>query len=208
MASLFLYMRHIPNITVMAPKDENELRHMLKTAIACGGPAAVRYPRGQGLGVDVSEPLKIIDRGQAEVLSDGHDIAIFAIGSTVHPAMQAAQELKENGIEALVVNCRFVKPLDEKLLCSAALSTGKVITVEENVLMGGFGSAVLELFEEKGIRVIVKRLGISDEFATHATQADLRHIYGIDAGGIRAAAEKMLKVKNRRFDERKESLGP
>jgi len=187
----FSYLRHIPNMVVMAPKDENELRRMLKTAVGCGGPAAIRYPRGKGTGVPLDAEIREIKIGRGEILREGKDLAVFAIGSTVLPALAAAQELEKEGISAAVVNCRFVKPLDEELLCAAALAVKKVLTVEENVLMGGFGSAVLEMFERRRIRgPAVKRLGIPDEFVEHATQAELRAKYGIDAAGIAAAARE------------------
>ena len=188
----FSYLRAIPNIVVMAPKDENELQHMLRTAVECGGPASVRYPRGKGVGVPLDETLKALEIGKAEILLEGGDVAIFAIGYTVHPALAAARRLHEEGIDATVVNCRFVKPLDEELLSRVASATGKILTVEENVLMGGFGSAVLEMFEAKGLTGIkVKRLGIRDEFVEHASQAELRHRYGIDEDGILEAARKL-----------------
>jgi 1-deoxy-D-xylulose-5-phosphate synthase len=188
----FSYLRSIPNIVVMAPRDENELQHMLKTAVECGRPASVRYPRGRGLGVPLDETLKTLEIGKAEILLEGADLAIFAIGYTVQPALDAARRLREDGIDATVVNCRFVKPLDGELLARVALATGKVLTVEENVLAGGFGSAVLEMFEAKGLSGIdVKRLGIPDEFVEHATQAEMRRKYGIDAEGIFDAARTL-----------------
>ncbi|OPY05108.1 MAG: 1-deoxy-D-xylulose-5-phosphate synthase [Syntrophaceae bacterium PtaB.Bin038] len=188
----FSYLRAIPNIVVMAPKDENELQHMLKTAVECGRPASVRYPRGKGLGVALDKTLKTLEIGRAEILLEGGDLAIFAIGYTVQPALEAARRLREEGIDATVVNCRFVKPLDGDLLARVALATGKVLTVEENVLAGGFGSAVLEMLETKGLTGIdVKRLGIPDEFVEHATQAEMRRHYGIDAEGILEAARKL-----------------
>jgi 1-deoxy-D-xylulose-5-phosphate synthase len=188
----FSYLRAIPNIVVMAPRDENELQHMLKTAVECGRPASVRYPRGKGLGVALDKTLKTLEIGRAEILLEGGDLAIFAIGYTVQPALEAARRLREEGIDATVVNCRFVKPLDGDLLARVALATGKVLTVEENVLAGGFGSAVLEMLETKGLTGIdVKRLGIPDEFVEHATQAEMRRHYGIDAEGILEAARKL-----------------
>jgi 1-deoxy-D-xylulose-5-phosphate synthase len=188
----FSYLRAIPNIVVMAPKDENELQHMLKTAVVCGCPASVRYPRGRGVGAPLDETPKAMEIGKAEILLEGADVAIFAIGYTVSPALAAAKRLREEGIAATVVNCRFVKPLDEELLSRVASAAGKVLTVEENVLMGGFGSAVLEMFETKGLTGIeVKRLGIRDEFVEHASQAELRHRYGIDENGILEAARKL-----------------
>jgi len=168
----FSYLRAIPNIVVMAPRDENELQHMLKTAVECGGPVSVRYPRGKGLGVPLDETPRTLEIGKAEILLEGADLAIFAIGYTVQPALVAARRLREEGIDATVVNCRFVKPLDGDLLARVALATGKVLTVEENVLAGGFGSAVLEMLEAKDLSGIdVKRLGIPDEFVEHGTQA-------------------------------------
>ena len=188
----FSYLRAIPNIVVMAPKDENELQHMLRTAVGCGGPASVRYPRGKGLGVSLDETPRALEVGRAEILLEGADMAIFAIGYTVYPALAAARRLHEEGIEATVVNCRFVKPLDAELLTRLASATGKVLTVEENVLAGGFGSAVLEMLEQAGLAGIeVKRLGIPDEFVEHATQAEMRRKYGIDEDGILEAARKL-----------------
>ena len=188
----FSYLRAIPNIVVMAPKDENELQHMLKTAVECGGPASVRYPRGKGLGVALDEEPRALEIGKAEVLLEGADLAVFAIGYAVQPALDAARRLRGEGIDATVVNCRFVKPLDEELLARVASATGKVLTVEENVLAGGFGSAVLEMFEARGLSgIAVKRLGIRDEFVEHATQAEMRRKYGIDAEGILEAARAL-----------------
>ena len=191
----FSYLRHIPNLVVMAPKDENELQHMLKTAVECRSPASIRYPRGKGMGVPLDDQPVSLDIGKGEIVYDGKkaNLAIVAIGATVYPAIAAAKILEDEGISARVINARFVKPLDATLLCDTAKSVGKIITVEENVLMGGFGSAVLEMFEEQGIHdVVVKRLGIRDEFAEHASQAELRKTYGIDEESIVAAARLMM----------------
>jgi 1-deoxy-D-xylulose-5-phosphate synthase len=191
----YSYLRSIPNIVVMAPKDENELQHMLKTAVECGGPVSIRYPRGRGIGVPVDDLPVSLEIGKGEIVYDteGANLAIVAIGSTVYPAIAAALKLKEEGINVRVINARFVKPLDEKLLCDTAKSTKMILTVEENVLMGGVGSAVLELLEEKAVRdVIVKRLGIKDEFVEHASQSELRRMYGIDEEGIMEAARSMM----------------
>jgi len=190
----YSYLRLIPNIVVMAPKDENELQHMLKTAVECGGPASVRYPRGSGVGVPLDRTPESIEIGKAQIVREGKDVAVIAIGSTVYPSLEAAQRLAEENIQVTVVNSRFVKPLDKALLCGIASSFRKIITVEENVLMGGFGSAVLELFEEAGISgVAVKRIGIGDEFVEHATQAQLRKKHGIDAEGIANAVRKIVE---------------
>ncbi len=189
----YSYMRAIPNIVVMAPKDENELRHMLKTAVECRAPVSVRYPRGEGIGIPLDAVPIPLEIGKGEIVHEGDDLAIIAIGSTVYPALAAAGKLKSEGIGARVINSRFVKPLDRDLLCDTASSLKKIITVEENVLMGGFGSAVLELFQETGLSdITVKMLGINDEFVEQATQAELRSMYGIDEDGIAKAARKLV----------------
>jgi len=189
----FSYLRAIPNMVVMAPKDENELQRMLRTALACGKPAAIRYPRGSGLGVPLDPEPEPLEIGKGEVLAEGTEVAILAIGAAVYPALAAAQQLREEGISAAVVNVRFVKPLDGELLLKLAGSFRKILTVEENVLKGGFGSAVLEFLEEHNLQgVQVKRLGIGDEFVEQATQAEQRASCGIDAQGIGAAVAAMM----------------
>ena len=193
----FAFLRTVPDIIVMAPKDENELQHMLKTAVTCGCPVSLRYPRGAGAGVPLDEHPRLLPVGKGEILLDPPDaaLAVVAIGACVHPALDAAELLKDEGIPIRVINARFVKPLDGELLCGTAEKLRRVITVEENTLMGGFGSAVLELFAEAGISgVAVRRLGIPDEFAQHATQKELRRLYGIDAEGIAAAVREMVGV--------------
>ena len=178
---------------MMAPKDENELRHMLKTAIGCGFPVSIRYPRGRGIGAPLDDDLSTLPIGRGEVLREGSDLAIIAIGATVHPAMQAARKLADDGFQVKVINARFIKPLDEELLLKTASSVPKILTVEENVLAGGFGSAVLELFAQNGITgITVKRLGIRDEFVEHATQAELRSLHGLNEEGIFRTAKEML----------------
>jgi 1-deoxy-D-xylulose-5-phosphate synthase len=190
----FSYLRHIPNLIVMVPKDENEFQHMIKTAIEYPGPVAFRYPRGKGEGKGRDVSLQSIDIGKGEVLREGQDVLIIAIGTTVYPSLRAAQRLAEVGIQAAVINSRFLKPLDRNLLCDWAKKTGKVLTVEENVLQGGFGSAVLELFQERGLlSTQVKRLGIPDIFIEHGPQALLREKYGIDENGIFRGAQKMFE---------------
>lgn len=190
----YSYLRHIPNLVIMAPKDEEEFRHMIKTAVDCPSPVAFRYPRARGMGLKKRESLHSIEIGKGEVIQDGRDLLIIAIGSTVYPSLQAAKKLKEIGIDAAVINSRFLKPLDEDLLCHWAKKTGRVLTVEENVLMGGFGSAVLELFQEKNLLSIpVKRLGIPDCFIEHAPQSFLREKYGIDENGIFREARAIVE---------------
>ncbi|MBI5328968.1 MAG: 1-deoxy-D-xylulose-5-phosphate synthase [Deltaproteobacteria bacterium] len=188
------YLRHIPNIIIMAPKDEDELRHMLKTAVECGKPAAIRYPRGEGYALDISKPLKTIPMGRAEILMDGNDAVILAIGSTVYPATEAALRLENSGIKITVVNSRFVKPLDEELILSLVRKTAKIITIEENSLQGGFGSAVLELLEANSVTDCkVKRVGAADEFIEHGSQKELRKLLGLDADGIEKIVTDIMR---------------
>jgi 1-deoxy-D-xylulose-5-phosphate synthase len=189
----YSYLRSIPNIIVMAPKDENELRHMLKTAVGCGRPVSLRYPRGRGVGVGLDSELKTLQIGKGEVLREGLDLAIIAIGSIVNHAVSAAEKLSKEGLSIKVINARFVKPLDEELIIKTAATIKKIITIEENVLQGGFGSAVLELLAEKNVTdVMVRRLGIPDEFVGHATQSEQRHKYGLDEEGIILTVKEML----------------
>lgn len=188
----YSYLRHIPNLTVMVPKDEEEFQHMIKTALDHPGPIAFRYPRSSGIGVPRSEHLRCLEIGQGEVLREGKDLLILTIGSTVYPSLRAAQRLEEIGIDAAVINSRFLKPLDERLICQWARKTKKLLTVEENVLMGGFGSAVLELLHEKNLSSIpVRRLGLPDRFIEHGAQSILREKYGIDETGVFEGAKEM-----------------
>jgi 1-deoxy-D-xylulose-5-phosphate synthase len=190
----FSYLRNLPNLVMMAPKDENELRHMLKTAIGCGSPVSVRYPRGRGVGVPLDDELSMLPLGRGEVLQEGADLAIIAVGCTVHPALAAGRKLAAEGIGVKVINARFIKPLDAELILATAASTHKLLTIEENVLDGGFGSAVLELLAREGMsNVMARRLGIRDVFVEHATQAELRSLHGLDEEGILRAAKEMLE---------------
>ncbi len=191
------YLRHLPNMVVMAPKDEDELRHMLFTAINHKGPIALRYPRGSGVGVPLSPVLKNIPIGQAEVLTAGQDLLMLAVGASVYPALEAANELAQQGFQATVVNVRFVKPLDQHTILTWAAKCGRVLTVEENVTAGGFGSAVLELLADQGMFGIpVKRLGVGDVFLEHGSQKILRRKYGLDAQGIFEQALSLLGQAN------------
>lgn len=179
------YLRHLPNMIVMAPKDENELQHMIKTAVEHQGPSAVRYPRGTGFGVPMDQEAINLEIGRSELLRDGDDIVIVAVGAVVYPSLEAADRLKAAGVSAAVVNARFVKPLDTERIVALAKLTGKVVTVEEHALQGGFGSAVLECLEEHkvyGIKTL--RIGVPDRFIEHGAQAILRKKYGLDADGI------------------------
>ena len=185
------YLRNLPHLVMMAPKDENELRHMLKTAVGCGSPVSIRYPRGKGVGVPLDGGITTLPLGKGEVLREGSDLAIIAVGCTVHPALQAAQKLADEGIGAKVINARFIKPLDAELILNTAASIKKILTVEENVLDGGFGSAVLELLAENGVTgATVKRLGIRNQFVEHAKPSELRSSLGLDEEGILQAARE------------------
>jgi 1-deoxy-D-xylulose-5-phosphate synthase len=185
------YLRIIPNMTIMAPKDENELRHMLYTALNAHSPVAIRYPRGKGVGVPIDKEYKKIPIGESEILTDGKDCLILALGNKVHPSLDAAMDLKKDGCSVSVVNCRFVKPLDPRLSDMAA-SAGKVLIVEENALQGGFGSAILEFFADHGLsNIIIKRLGIPDIFVEQGPQDLLRKQCGIDRKKIIEEARKL-----------------
>lgn len=190
------YLRGYPNITLMAPKDEAEMRDMMLTAIDHPGPAALRYPRGNGFGVDISREPKHIEIGKAEVLKEANDIAILAYGSMVYPAVHAADILNNEGIEAGVINARFVKPLDEELIVSLAERCRMIVTVEEAYLAGGFGSAVLELLEEKGLadKVKIVRMGVPDMIVTHGDPKLLLAEYGLNAEGIASKVKETLAV--------------
>ena len=188
------FLRHLPNMVIMAPKDENELQHMLKTAVELNGPSAVRYPRGTGLGVPMDQELTALEVGKAELLREGSDLCIIAAGSVVRPAQEAAERLQADGISAAVINARFVKPLDEELILRYAKATGRIVTVEEHALQGGFGSAVLECLEGAkltGIRTL--RIGLPDRFIEHGPQALLREKYGLDADGIRRSVKEFVE---------------
>jgi len=178
------YLRSLPNMTIMAPKDENELRHMLFTALNHSGPVAIRYPRGSGLGVPLDDEYQKLPMGEIEILKEGKDLQVLAFGSMVYPSLEAARLLKEEGLSAGVLNCRFAKPMDKKIAALAAPS-GRLLVVEENVRMGGLGSGVLELLNDLGERDIrVKRMGIPDLFVEQGPAGLLRKNLGLDAEGI------------------------
>lgn len=193
----YAYLRSMPKMTIMAPKDENELRHMLKTALDFNGPISVRYPRGSGLGVDISGPMEDLPIGKAEVLKEGFDLCFWAIGSMVKPALDAAELLAKEGISAGVVNMRFAKPLDTELLKAHAQRYGKIITLEEGVLAGGVGSAVLEYLNQEELldKCRVLTLGIPDEFILHGDKALLFKDIGLDTPAIAAKAADFVREK-------------
>ena len=186
------YLRALPNLIVMAPKDENELRHMLATAIAHPGPAAVRFPRGAGFGVPLDPDLKPIPVGHAELLRDGTDAAVIALGSMVHPALEAAAELAAEGLSVAVLNARFVKPIDRERLASLARRCGVLVTVEEHSAAGGFGGAVLEALAALGIDAPVRCLGVPDGLLEHGDPAALLAELGLDAAGIARAVREAV----------------
>ena len=189
------YLRHVPNLIVMSPKDDVEFKYMLELALNHNGPVAIRYPRGKVKSL-ISPPSSLIpfNVGKAEILREGKDVALIAIGNTVHPSIQAAERLNEDGISAMVVNARFIKPLDHNLISSVAVAVPRIITIEENALQGGFGSAVIELLNEIEVNnVKVRRLGIPDIFIEQGQQNELRRIYGLDERGIYLSALSFLK---------------
>jgi 1-deoxy-D-xylulose-5-phosphate synthase len=179
------YLTLIPNMVVAAPRDENELRHLLFTAVKSGRPMAVRYPRSPGLGVPLDTALREIPIGEGEVVRHGRDAALLALGASVTPSLEAADKLALKGVDATVVNARFAKPLDRSLIIDLAGRIKHIVTVEENALSGGFGSSVARLLQESARNdVMVRNIGIPDEFVEHGTQAILRSRYGLDADGI------------------------
>jgi 1-deoxy-D-xylulose-5-phosphate synthase len=189
------YLRHIPNIVVMAPKDGKELQYMLKLALKHKGPVAIRFPRGR---IPYNSDSAFISYefgiGEAEILKDGKDVALISIGSMVYPSLKAAQRLEGEGISAMVINSRFVKPLDSNLIINVANKIPIIVTVEENVLLGGFGSAVLELINDAGLgNIRVKRIGIPDEFVEQGDREQLLSFYGIDEDGIYNTVINLVK---------------
>lgn len=188
------YLRLIPNMVLMAPKDENELQHMVKTAIEHPGPAAVRYPRGSGLGVSLDADLATLPMGKAEVLQTGADLLLVGYGTVIHPLMEAAKRLLDTrGIRAGVINARFAKPIDLDTIRTHVPDSGAVITLEDGCLQGGFGSALLEAFNESGQSSLkLKRMGVQDKFITHGDNKILHELVGIDADAVFEEACQLL----------------
>lgn len=191
----YAYLRSIPNMTVMAPKDEDELRHMLKTAVDFDGPISLRYPRGSGTGAPLEGEPHTLPIGRAEVLREGSGLCFWAIGSMVQAALEAADLLKEQGIDAGVVNMRFAKPIDEELLKAHAAEYGHIVTLEEGVLAGGAGSGVLEALNREELlqRCRVLCLGIPDRFVVHGDKKLLMRDLGLSAQQIAARAAAFIK---------------
>lgn len=190
------YLRLIPGMTIMAPKDESELRDMFYTAVEhCDGPVAIRYPRGSALGVPLKDGFDKIELGKGETLIEGEDVAFLALGKMVEYSLNATEMLNEEGVKAEVINMRFAKPLDEQKLDEIASKFNKIITLEESSLKGGFGSGVLEYFAEKNYKNDILRIGLPDEFIEHGTQQELHAQLGIDAEGIREKVKVFYKSK-------------
>jgi 1-deoxy-D-xylulose-5-phosphate synthase len=179
------YTRVIPNMAVAAPKDENELQHMLATAIGSGRPFAIRYPRGLALGVELDPALKTLPVGRGEMLREGRDLTLLAYGSMVAVAMAAAEELEKRGVSCGVANARFAKPLDMELLKRIVAATPRILTLEEHLEIGGFGAGVLEAFHEAGLPAEGVRVhAIADQFIDHSPQAQQRHNLKLDVEGV------------------------
>jgi 1-deoxy-D-xylulose-5-phosphate synthase len=188
----YTFLRHIPNLTIMVPRDEVELRRAMATALAADGPLAYRYPRGSGIGLALDGPFEPVPLGRGEKLRDGADGVIFAAGTTVAAALAAAEQLAAEGTRMAVVDPRFLKPLDRELIAEESRRCGLVVTVEENVRQGGFGSAVLELLAEEGLSPRVLSIGLPDAFIEQGSQEELRARYGLDAEGIAGQIRKFL----------------
>lgn len=179
------YLRMIPGMVVMAPKDEQELRDMMYTAVnKIDGPSAIRYPRGEGTGVELRNGFEAIEIGKAEIIQKGEDVAVLAVGKMVEYSIKAAELLKNAGINAEIINMRFIKPLDTELLDKIANRFDKIVTVEENSIVGGFGSAVLEYFSDHNYKNDIIRIGLPDHFIDHGTQEELHKLISIDPEGI------------------------
>jgi 1-deoxy-D-xylulose-5-phosphate synthase len=188
------FLRSIPNLVLMAPADENELAGMLKTAVESNRPIGLRYPRGAAVGVEMDKHPKTVPIGKAKVLNEGGDVLVLAVGPLVYQALGAARRLEKKGIGVTVVNARFIKPIDSELILDLSSKIPRVLTIEENSLVGGFGSAVLECLADAGLsNVRVSRMGISDRFVEHGTQKELRRMLGLDEDGIVSRIESLLE---------------
>lgn len=190
----YSFLRHIPNMVVMAPKDENELQHMLYTATEMNVPVVIRYPRGSGVGVNLQSEFTKLEIGKSEILNSGKDVILFAVGAMVEPCRKAVELLADKKITAGVVNSRFIKPLDGQMIRQVARDTGIIVTVEDNVIAGGFGSAVLEYINSQNLNwVKVLRLGLPDKFIEHGPRSYLLHKYALDAQGIANSVEAFIR---------------
>jgi 1-deoxy-D-xylulose-5-phosphate synthase len=179
-----VYLTALPGMVVMAPKDENELRQMLWTAINSGAPAAVRYPRGNGIGAVAERDFRKLEIGKGEILREGRDIAILALGSMVYPSLEAAEKIAAGGLDATVINARFAKPLDEELICCLAAEKQFLVTAEEGTEAGGFGALVAALLQDRRIPTSLLRIAVPDRIIPHGAPNLLHAKYGLDADGI------------------------
>ena len=185
------YMRMIPEMCVMAPSDETELQHMLKTAFALNMPAAVRYPRGEGLGVKLDKEPAVLPLGKSRLIKDGKELFIFSVGNMLHPALEAADGLSSEGVSCGVLDARFVKPLDSEMILKIARGVKNIVTVEDNVSAGGFGGAVCEILSSSGAKIL--NIGLPDKFVEHGGQQEIRAKYGLTSAGIRNGIKEWLK---------------
>ena len=186
------YFRAIPNITIMVPKDENELQHMLYTATFIKGPSTLRFPRGSGIGIGLDSEFRKLEIGKGEVLREGNELLILGVGPILYDAVNAVEELK---CSASIINARFVKPLDKDLISKYARKAKNIITLEEGTVNGGFGSAVVELLEDSGIKASVKRIGVPDKFIEHGKPDIQKKLAGIDKDSIKKAIAEILDKK-------------
>jgi 1-deoxy-D-xylulose-5-phosphate synthase len=192
------YLRCLPNMVVMSPKDENELQRMTLTAIEYPGPAAVRFPRGSGEGVPMDEEIEPLPIGKAELVREGEDVALIALGPMVGLSMESAEQLAELRIQAAVLNLRFVKPLDGDMVADLARRCGRIVTIEEGTRIGGMGSAILELLADRGITgVPVTRLGFPDRFIEHGSPQLQREDVGLTPGDITQAARDLIEGRTK-----------
>lgn len=191
----YSFLRHLPNMVLMAPRNKVELQRAIKTSFEVSGPFAYRYPRGNAEGADSSQAIEPLTIGQGEILRPGKDVCIIAVGTMVAEALAAAEILAAEGIELQVVDARFIKPLDEDLILSLAQQSPLLLTAEENALQGGFGSAVLELLSDRGLGVSVDRIGLPDHFVEQGSQAQLRQRLGLDADSIARRIQRALGKK-------------
>jgi 1-deoxy-D-xylulose-5-phosphate synthase len=178
------YLRHMPGMSILAPKDEDELKNMIYTALSYDGPAAIRYPRGKAIGVPLNKDYSFIPWGKGEIMVKGKEILIVAVGAMVYPALTVRELLLDYGVESTVINARFIKPLDEELILDNIQHHKYLVTMEDNVAAGGFGSAVLELLSQKNISVQTLLLAIPDEFVPHGKSEILKERIGLTSEGM------------------------
>ncbi len=187
------FLRCMPNIVIMAPKDENELRRMLLTAIYCNRPATLRYPRGSALGVPLEDPITPLPIGKGELLREGDDILLVALGTMVNPALQTANRLSQDGISCAVINARFVKPLDEEMLATWSNRCARIAIIEEGCAPGGFSSAVTEFLADAGIQRPILRCALADHLIQHGDQNRLLEEEGLGPESLHARLRSFIR---------------